>query len=324
MVIVMNKFVPRRTAPSKTDKRLIYYENGGISIVPPVDKKTGLTIPNCVGYFYFRWLELLGCNRPNWKIPGCNAEDCYDKAIQNGFKVGTKPKLGAGIVWRAGKTHNWTDSAGHIGVVEEIKENGDIVVSQSAYGGQDFYLTTVSKASGYTYSADRPLIGFIYIGIEYDAPTASGNIVAGQAVNLNNTKCYNSETAKDAYGTKIGTFYLWDNVVRNGRIRITNSSSRVGVAGQVTCWINIVDVGLSTSTTPTLPTTPTIKAGTAYTLKDVPVYSSESGISIGKRTGIYRTWDNVVKNGRIRMTNSVSRVGVPGQVSFWVEVSNLK
>ena len=273
----MAKYVPRLTSPSKTDKRLIYYENGGISIVPPVDKKTGLTIPNCAGYFHFRWLELLGCNRPNWKIPGCNAEDCYDKAIQNGFKVGKEPKLGAGIVWRAGKTHNWTDGAGHIGVVEEIKANGDIVVSQSAYGGQYFYLTTLTKASGYTYSPNRPLVGFIYIGIEYDAPTTSGNIAAGQVVNLNNTKCYNSETAKDAYGMKTGIFYLWDAIVSKGRIRITNSPSRVGVPGQVTCWINIADVGLSTSTT---PTTPTIKAGTAYTLKDVPVYSSESGISI--------------------------------------------
>ena len=320
------KFTPRLTSPSKTDKRLIYYDNGGISIVPPVDKKTGLTIPNCVGYFHFRWLELLGCNRPNWKIPGCNAEDCYDKAIANGFKVGTEPKLGAGIVWRAGKTHNWTDGAGHIGVVEEIKANGDIVVSQSAYGGQYFYLTTLSKASGYIYSTNRPLVGFIYIGIEYDAPapTTSGNIVVGQAVNLNYTKCYNSETAKDAYGTKTGTFYLWDDMVSKGRIKITNSPLRVGVPGQVTCWINIADVGLSTSTTPTQSTTSTIEAGTAYTLNNVPVYSSESGASIGKRTGIYRTWDNVVKNGRIRMTNSASRVGVPGQVSFWVDVANLK
>jgi len=67
-----------------------------------------------------------------------------------------------------------------------------------------------------------------------------------------------------------------------------------------------------------------IKAGSAFSLKNVPVYNSESGGSIGNRTGIYRTWDSVIKNGRIRMTNSASRVGVPGQVSFWVDVKNLK
>ena len=40
--------------------------------------------------------------------------------------------------------------------------------------------------------------------------------------------------------------------MRNGRIRITNAVSRVGVAGQVTCWINIADVGLSASATTTI------------------------------------------------------------------------
>ena len=36
--------------------------------------------------------------------------------------------------------------------------------------------------------------------------------------------------------------------MRNGRIRITNKPERVGVAGQVTCWINIADVGATTTT----------------------------------------------------------------------------
>ena len=40
--------------------------------------------------------------------------------------------------------------------------------------------------------------------------------------------------------------------MRNGRIRITNKPERVGVAGQVTCWINIADVGLSASATTTI------------------------------------------------------------------------
>ena len=50
---------------------------------------------------------------------------------------------------------------------------------------------------------------------------------------------------------KSGTFYLWDDVVKNGRIRITNAASRVGVAGQVTCWVNVADIGLATTTTAT-------------------------------------------------------------------------
>ena len=72
------------------------------------------------------------------------------------------------------------------------------------------------------------------------------------------------------------------------------------------------------------PATQTIKAGTQYNLKNTPVYNSESGKTIGNRTGTYFTWDAVVKKGRIRMTNTKARVGVSGQVSFWVDVASLK
>ena len=144
---------------------------------------------------------------------------------------------------------------------------------------------------------------------------------------LNNTPCYTSESAKESYGKKSGTFYLWDDVVKNGRIRITNKPERVGVAGQVTCWVAIADIGLKaenkTASTVTSTGT-TVKAGQKYNLNNVPVYNSESGASIGKRTGIFYPWDNVIRNGRIRMTNHIDRVGVKGMVSFWVDVESLK
>ena len=246
------KYTPRLTAPSDDNKNYIHYTKGGYNICIMIDKNTGSVLPNCVGYAQGRLLEILGAKAPNWKLPACNAEDWIETAQKNGFKTGQTPKLGAVAVFRAGTTHNGSDGAGHVAVVEEIKSNGDIVVSQSAYGGTEFYLSTITKASGYMYNSNRPFLGFIYCGIEFEQPIpASENIVAGKKVALNNTPCYSSETAKEAYGTKTGTFYLWDNVVRNGRIRITNAVSRVGVAGQVTCWINIDDVSLSASATTT-------------------------------------------------------------------------
>ena len=248
----MMKYTPRLTAPSKSDKNFIHYSKGGYNTCIMIDKSTGSVLPNCVGYAQGRLLEILGKKAVNWKLPACNAEDWFETAQKNGFKTGQTPKLGAVVVWRAGQTHNNADGAGHVAVVEEIMSNGDIVVSQSAWGGTEFYLSTITKASGYMYNSNRPFLGFIYCGIEFEQPIpASENIVAGKKVALNNTPCYSSETAKEAYGTKTGTFYLWDNVVRNGRIRITNAVSRVGVAGQVTCWINIDDVSLSASATTT-------------------------------------------------------------------------
>ena len=246
------KYTPRLTAPSKSDKNFIHYSKGGYNSCIMIDKSTGSVLPNCVGYAQGRLLELLGAKAPNWKLPACNAEDWLETAQKNDFKTGMTPKLGAIAVFRAGTTHNGSDGAGHVAVVEEIKSNGDIVVSQSAYGGTEFYLSTITKASGYMYNSNRPFLGFIYCGIEFEQPIpASENIVAGKKVALNNTPCYSSESTKTAYGVKTGTFYLWDNVVRNGRIRITNAVSRVGVAGQVTCWINIDDVSLSASATTT-------------------------------------------------------------------------
>ena len=217
------KFTPRTTAPSRTDKHFINYSKGGYNTSIAIDKESGYVMPNCVGYAQGRLLEIRGESKVNWKMPACNAEDWYDTARANGMSVGQTPKLGAVAVWRAGNTHNGVDGAGHVAVVEKIKTNGDIVVSQSAYGGQEFYLSTLTKSSGYTYAANRPLVGFVYCGIEFEEPilTPTGTLIeAGQKVELRCVHCYASESALSTYGVRSGTYYLWDTTVKNGRIMI--------------------------------------------------------------------------------------------------------
>lgn len=319
------KFTSRTTAPSRTDKHFINYSKGGYNTGIAIDKASGYAMPNCVGYAQGRLLELRGENKVNWKLPACNAEDWYDTARANGMSVGQTPKLGAVAVWRAGSTHNGADGAGHVAVVEEIKSNGDIVVSQSAYGGQEFYLSNLTKSSGYIYAANRPLVGFVYCGVEFDEDkpisTPTGTCIeAGQKVELRCVHCYASEAALSTYGVRSGTYYLWDTTVKNGRIRVTNALNKVGIPGQVSFWVALADIGLS-DTANNNSTTPA--AGSEHTLYNVPVYGTEKGPSIGKRSGTYYVWDNTVRNGRIRMTNSPARVGKPGQVSFWVEVNKL-
>lgn len=161
--------------------------------------------------------------------------------------------------------------------------------------------------------------------------TTTNVIVAGKEIYLNNTKCYTASTSTTHYGVKTGTFYLWDGVVKCGKIRITNAKSRVGIQGQVTCWVYVADLGLASSNTTTSTivskpvTTPTtIAAGTKFTLSNTPVYNSESGATIGNRTGVWYAWeDEKVGQKRIRMTNRTDRVGVKGQVSFFVDVATL-
>ena len=329
-------FKQRLTAPDKTDKRFIHYNHGGYNTCIVINEETGSVLPNCVGYAQGRLLELIGAKSVNWKLPACNAEDWYEAANKAGLQTGSTPKLGAVVCWRAGRVHNNADGAGHVAVVEDILPNGDIVTSNSAYNGKEFFTQTVTRASGYMYSEERPLVGFIYCGIEFERPASSTtstteSIVAGKEIVLDNTPCYTSESVKTSYATKSGKFYLWDATVKNGRIRITNKPERVGVKGQVTCFVNVADIGLKAADTPVstpattpAPTTTAIKAGMQCVLKNTPVYSSESGACIGTRTGVYYTWDSTVKNGRIRMTNSPTRVGVAGQVSFFIETKYIK
>lgn len=316
----MSKFTARTTAPAKTDKRFIHYSKSGYNTCISINQQTGYVLPNCVGYAQGRLLEIRGESKVNWKLPACNAEDWYEMAQRNGMSVGQTPKLGAVVCWRAGQTHNGADGAGHVAIIEEIKPNGDIVISQSAYGGQEFYLSTITKASGYMYASSRPLVGFIYCGIDFDdEPTATTTttVKAGLKVELRNVPSYASESSLSSYGLRSGTYYTWDATVRNGRVRLTNAVNKVGVPGQVSFWATLADIGLSDCGA-------SIKApsvGTKHTLNNTVVYGTEKGPSIGKRSGVYYVWDATVRNGRIRMTNSPARVGVQGQVSFWAEVN---
>lgn len=67
-----------------------------------------------------------------------------------------------------------------------------------------------------------------------------------------------------------------------------------------------------------------IVAGKPVVLNNTPVYSGETGNTIGKRTGTYYIWSNQVTNNRVRMTNSVANVGKVGQVSFFISKTDIK
>ena len=72
--------------------------------------------------------------------------------------------------------------------------------------------------------------------------TATTSYTAGTKLTLKSVALYASSTSKVKANTVSGTYYLWDSEVKNNRIRITNAKSRVGVAGQVTGWINVSNI----------------------------------------------------------------------------------
>lgn len=75
----------------------------------------------------------------------------------------------------------------------------------------------------------------------------------------------------------------------------------------------------------TVPTSkPSLKAGQAIVLDKTPTYSTASSqAAASNKSGTYYIWsDEIVKN-RIRITNRLDRVGVSGQVTGWINVSDI-
>ena len=159
---------------------------------------------------------------------------------------------------------------------------------------------------------------------ETPAPsTPSTSKLAGQAVILSKAPLYASSSATTVSSYVTGTYYYWSSEIVNKRIRITNSKSRVGLTGQVTGWI---DAPGSAPAQPAadLISPATLKAGQIFKVTNIPIYGSATSTKVAKTiTGTYYLWSTQIVTGRIRITNALSRVGVSGQVTGWVNVSDL-
>lgn len=147
-----------------------------------------------------------------------------------------------------------------------------------------------------------------YLGISYIKPnTNSVNTIStintGDIIVLSNTPVYASATNTTASSKKSGTYYIWDSSISNGRIRITNAKNRVGVSGQITGWINISDIGITTNNTTTATTTPTSKKyvsnGIDYSLVFDPIYYANkySDLKAAFGTNVTKLFEHFLANG---------------------------
>lgn len=162
----MATFKARTSAPSTTDKNYLHYAKskiGGYNYC--IHISGGSCLPNCVGYAWGRWRELLG-KKP--ELSRANAENWYDYT-SDGYDRGKTPKLGAVICWRKGQAHNESDGAGHVGIVEKITKDS-ITVSMSAYGGTRWFTREFAigkyNYNGFTFQ------GFIYPPVEFEEKKA--------------------------------------------------------------------------------------------------------------------------------------------------------
>ena len=133
----------------------------------------GYGLPNCTCYAFGRWWEIADVNNDYSNYPALstgNAEDWYGYT-QDGYERGSTPRLGAVACWADGPF----SGDGHVAVVEEIDpDTGEITCSNSAYGGEYFYLTHLNPpdylpAAGYVFQ------GFIYNPYSGGVPWGGGS-----------------------------------------------------------------------------------------------------------------------------------------------------
>jgi surface antigen len=157
----MATFTPRKTRPANDNLYYIKTTKGGYNKCIQI-QSDGRVLPNCTGYAWGRFMECQP-NVHNCNLSRMNAELWYPYTA-DGYERGSTPKLGAVICWHS------TRSGGHVAIVEEIKANGDIVTSNSAYSGSYFYMRTL-KAPNYYMGSAYTFQGFIYNPTNFDPPT---------------------------------------------------------------------------------------------------------------------------------------------------------
>lgn len=155
----MTEFIPRTRAPAQDDPHWISTKYGGLNECLIIDQVNGSVIPNCVGYAWGRFYELIG-SRPN--LARTDARTLY--TTWDGYSRGQVPALGAVACWAGTKY-------GHVAIVEAIGPDY-IMVSQSNYGGARFeYRKALKKLNGGYISpaGNTAFQGFIYNPIRWDS-----------------------------------------------------------------------------------------------------------------------------------------------------------
>ena len=136
-------FVPRYRAPEYSDGH--YYEDN-------IFYQSGYGIPNCTAYAWGRVYELLG-EKP--RLCTGDARDWFEYNKNTGeYPYGDEARLGAIACFD-------NEAGGHVAVVEAI-DDGVITLSNSAYRGAEFYLTTAEVDSSNPGQEGWDFQGYIY------------------------------------------------------------------------------------------------------------------------------------------------------------------
>lgn len=194
-----------------------------------------------------------------------------------------------------------------------IKKANFVVINQNSIpavlveggfmnGNNDYnVITSAAGQMGYAKAVAEGLISFLGLTKKQNTSssssaststtaTSTSSLKAGDKLVLKGNNMYYSSSANASATKKSGTYYVWSNDVVNGRIRITNAQKRVGVAGQVSGWVNVADFTTVASDTP---------AKTGYDLIFDATYYSNNHADLKKEFGTNKTklLDHFKKHG---------------------------
>ena len=169
------EYIPRLSCPEKNNKFYIKKPAGyNPCILGNIKYRDPYlnNLPNCVGYAFGRFHEIFEDISFSCYTKG-NAEELIRNLSNIGLSVGTVPKLGGMMVWQKGSTLNGADGAGHVSVVEKIKSDNEIIVSQSGWKSRmPFWIAIHKKGSGnWIEGTDAGWMnsGYSYLGCVYNA-----------------------------------------------------------------------------------------------------------------------------------------------------------
>jgi hypothetical protein len=153
-------FLPRISAPDPEVDSFLYWTSTAHDGVNPFTKldENGEplpgVLPSSTAYAWGRFYEVIG-EAP--KLPTSDASSWYNYKA-DGYKRGDTPKVGAIACWASSK-------GGYVAVVEQVKSDGSIITSESAWDGEGIWRLfdrekgtdgNWGMASSYTFQ------GFIY------------------------------------------------------------------------------------------------------------------------------------------------------------------
>ena len=145
-------FVPRTSPPIRGDLNFIsrLYGFKGRNGCIPIDYSDGWVMPNCTGYAWGRFSEILG---EPCKLSASNARNWYNYKA-DGYSRGGTPQLGAVICW-------YSSTYGHVAIVERINSDNSILTSESNYSS-GYFKTRTLQPPNYRLGSSFSLQGFIY------------------------------------------------------------------------------------------------------------------------------------------------------------------